>query len=100
MDPIIVRRHGQRWAVQDNLDTAPAQEYDTCDLALVAAKQLAGESGREVEVIQDSGDEQLGQVTDPDVRDGGPTEHDAGVHERTGGAATGTEMPREPQAGL
>ena len=100
MDPIIVRRHGQRWTVQDNPDTAPAQEYDTCDLALVAAKQLAEASGREVEVEKDTGDEQLGQVTDPDVRDGGPTEHDAGVHERTGGAATGTEMPREPQAGL
>ena len=39
-------------------------------------------------------------MTEPDVEGERPTEHDAGVHERTGGAATGTEMPREPQAGL
>ena len=100
MQPIIVRPHGLRWAVQENPDTAPAQEYDTCELALVAANQLAAESGREVEVVQRTGDEQLGRADQPDVEDRGPLQHDAGIHERTGGSATGTEMPREPQAGL
>jgi hypothetical protein len=100
MDPIIVKRHGDRWAVQDGDDTAPIEEYDTRELAEVAARQQAGDGGREVRVDESSGDEQLGQVTEPDVEDEQPMEGDAGVHERTGGAATGTEMPREPQAGL
>jgi hypothetical protein len=100
MEPIIVKRHGQRWAVQHSSQTAPAEEYDTRELAEVAARRLAGESGREVRVVESSGDEQLGQVTEPDVEDQRPREGDPGVHERTGGAATGTEMPREPQAGL
>ena len=98
MEPIIVRRHGDRWAVQESEGTTPAQEYDTRELAEVAARQIAG--GREVKVIEDTGDAQLGQVREPDVEDAGPPEGDPGVHERTGGAATGTEMPREPQAGL
>ena len=100
MDPIIVRRHGRRWAVQENPETAPSQEYDTRELAETAARQLAGDSGRAVEVDESPRDEQLGQVTQPDAEGATPTEHDAGVHERTGGSATGTEMPREPQSGL
>jgi hypothetical protein len=100
MDAIIVRRHGDRWAVQDTASTAPSEEYDTRELAEVAARQLAGNSGREVRVDDSAEDQQLGQVTEPDVEGERPTEGDAGVHERTGGAATGTEMPREPQAGL
>jgi hypothetical protein len=100
MDPIIVKRHGERWAVQDNQGTAPSEEYDTRELAEVAARQLAGDSGREVRFEDGGGDRQLGQVTEPDVEGEEPQEGDAGVHERTGGAATGTEMPREGQAGL
>jgi hypothetical protein len=100
MDAIIVRRHGDRWAVQDDAATAPSEEYDTRELAEVAARQLAGDSGREVRVDDSADDQRLGQVTEPDVEGERPTEGDAGVHERTGGAATGTEMPREPQAGL
>jgi hypothetical protein len=100
MDPIIVKRHGERWAVQDGGETAPIEEYDTRELAEVAARQRAEGSGREVLVDESAGDEQLGQVTEPDVEGERPTEGDAGIHERTGGAATGTEMPREGQAGL
>src|SRR4051812_29941445 len=101
MDPIIVKRHGERWAVQYDTQTAPTEEYDTRELAELAARNLSGESGREVRVIEETGDGQLGQVPDPDTPGAdGPTDHDAGVHERTGGAGTGTEMPREPQAGM
>ena len=100
MDAIIVKRHGGRWAVQDVAGTAPSEEYDTRELAEIAARQLAGESGREVRVDASAGDAQLGQVTEPDVEGEEPIEGDAGVHERTGGAATGTEMSREGQAGL
>ena len=98
MDVIIVKRHGDRWAVQEGEGTTPAEEYDTRELAEVAARQLAG--GREVRVDDSADDAQLGQVTEPDVEDERPLDGDPGVHERTGGAATGTEMPREGQAGL
>jgi hypothetical protein len=91
MDPIIVRRHGGRWAVSEGGETAPDAEYDTRELAEAAARDRAREAGREVRVDESAGDEQLGQVTDPD------TPADAG---RRRGATDAAEMGREPQAGL
>ena len=88
MGSIIVKRHGDRWAVDDGSGTAPAEEYDTRELAEVAARQLAG--GRDVRVVDASGDEQLGQVTDPDVEG----------REPESGRLESSEVPREPQAGL
>lgn len=87
MDPIIVRRHGGRWSVQDDPATAPEAEYETRELAEVAARDLAGESGREV-VIDDSGDE----LDDTGHPARGPSADSAGIPD--------DELPREPQAGL
>jgi BirA family biotin operon repressor/biotin-[acetyl-CoA-carboxylase] ligase len=98
MDHVIVRRHGTRWAVLDSPDTAPSAEYETRELAEMAARQAAG--GRQVVVEEDTGDEQLGTggglpADEDDVRGA-----DAGIDGRTSGAGSGTETPREPQAGL
>ena len=101
MDAITVKRHGLRWAVCDDPGTAPIAEYDTCELAELAAKQMAQESGREVRVVADTGDEQLGRVDRPDVED---VDADAppadAVDGRTSGAGSREDTPREPQAGL
>jgi hypothetical protein len=88
MDPIIVRRHGGRWAVQDGPHATPRAEYETRELAEVAARQDAG--GREVIIQEDSDDARLG-LSDG-VREGGE------VHWRD--PASIPETPREPQAGL
>jgi nitrite reductase/ring-hydroxylating ferredoxin subunit len=97
MDPIIVRRHGGRWAVQDGPDYTPTAEYETRELAETAARQDAGE--REVVVQEDTDDAQLGigggLPDGEDVRG-----RDAGIDQRTGGAGSLDETPREPQAGL
>ena len=97
MDHVIVRRHGTRWAVLDRPDTAPTAEYETRELAEMAARQQAG--GRQVVVEDDAGDAQLGTggglPTDDDVRGA-----DAGIDGRTGGAGSGTDTPRQSQAGL
>jgi hypothetical protein len=98
MDPIIVRRHGGRWAVQDGPDAAPTAEYETRELAEMAARQDAG--GREVVVHDDASDASLGTggglpSDDKDVRG-----RDAGIDQRTGGAGSDDETPRQSQAGL
>ena len=93
MEPIIVRRHGGRWSVQDDPSSTPEAEYDTRELAEVAAREKAGESGREV-VIDDTGDG-LDDTGEPAPAESGGA---------TGGGPSGgppdDEMPREPQAGL
>jgi hypothetical protein len=97
MDAIIVRRHGGRWAVQDGPDATPDAEYDTRELAETAARQRAG--GREV-VIHDGGDDaELGGGGGAD-RGRGPRGADGAIDQRTGGAGSADETPREPQAGL
>ena len=95
MSQITVFRHGDRWAVQEDPDTAPTAEYETRELAETAARQLAGD--REVVVREaDGGD--LG--SGGGVGRGEAQTSDAGIDERTGGAGSGDETPREPQAGL
>ena len=97
MPRIIIRRHGNRWALLDNPDASPVAEYRTRQLAEVAAHHRA--EGGEVVWEEDTGDEQLGggAVGDEDrqVRN-----RDAGIDQRTGGAGSGADTPREPQAGL
>jgi len=97
MDPIIVRRHGDRWAVQDGPDSTPTAEYETRELAEAAARQDAG--GREVVVHDEAGDSELG--TGGGLPDGDDVRgRDAGIDQRTGGGGSAAETPREPQAGL
>jgi hypothetical protein len=89
MDAITVRRHGTRWAVFTGTDTAPAAEYDSRELAEVAARQQA--AGREV-VVEDEGDTALG---------GGGGAGDQGDHvEPRGPGSTTGDPSRETQAGL
>ena len=95
MDPITVYRHGERWAVQGDPDTAPTAEYETREAAELAARQLPG--GREV-VVRDEGSAALGHGGG--VRDGEPLGDDAGIDLRTRGAGSGDETPREGQPGL
>lgn len=97
MDPIIVRRHGGRWAVQLGPDETPIEEYDTRELAELAARQQA--DGREIVVDASENDASLGGGGGTD-RGTGPRGADAGIDQRTGGAGSGDETPREPQAGM
>ena len=95
MDAITVFRHGDRWAVQDDPATAPTAEYETRELAEVAARQIAGD--REVVVRDDDGGDlgRGGGVADREVRDA-----DAAIDGRTAGAGSGDDTPREEQAGF
>jgi hypothetical protein len=95
MQPIIVRRHAGRWSVQDDPAAAPVEEYDTRELAEVAARDLAGQSGRDV-VVHDDLD---GAESGDDGGDQAPTDRGG----RVGATDIGVpddETPREPQAGL
>jgi hypothetical protein len=95
MDAITVFRHGDRWAVQDDPATAPTAEYETRELALLAARQVAGD--REVVVRDDDGGDlgAGGGVADPEVAGS-----DAAIDGRTSGAGSGEDTPREEQAGF
>jgi hypothetical protein len=98
MDHVIVRRHGTRWAVLDSPESAPAAEYETREQAEMAARQQAGD--RQVVVDEGTGDAGLGggggvPGDERDVRGA-----DAGIDGRTSGAGSGTETPRETQAGF
>jgi hypothetical protein len=95
MQPIIVRRHAGRWSVQDDPEAAPVEEYETRQLAEIAARDLAEESGREV-VVHDDFD-------DAESRDDGGDEAPTDDGGRIGATDIGVpddETPREPQAGL
>jgi hypothetical protein len=93
MDPIIVRRHGGRWSVQQDAATAPEAEYDTRELAELAARDIAGESGREV-VVEEEGDG-LDDTGHP-----APAGRGGSAGAGQAGASADDELPREPQAGL
>jgi hypothetical protein len=95
MTAITVFRRGGRWAVQDDPDTAPTKEYETRELAELAARQMA--DGREVVVREeDGGDVGRGGGVEED----GPPSRDVAIDGRTSGAGSRDETPREPQAGL
>jgi hypothetical protein len=98
MTPILVVPHGGRWAVKESPEATPIAEYETCELAELAAKQMAEERGVEVVVDRDApndfdgpdnvhpeGDESEGPVNPIDIRTGD---------------TRGTEEPRVQQAGM
>jgi hypothetical protein len=96
MHPIVVRRHAGRWSVQDDPEAAPVEEYETRQLAEIAARDLAEQSGREV-VVHDDPDDAESRRADggdqaPSDRGGRIGAPDIGVPD--------DETPREPQAGL
>jgi hypothetical protein len=96
MSAITVFRHGDRWAVQDNPDTAPTAEYETREAAESAARQLAGD--REVVVRDDVDGGDLGHgggIADREVAG-----RDAAIDRRTAGHGSGDDTPREEQGGL
>ncbi len=98
MTPILVVPHGGRWAVKESPEATPIAEYETCELAELAAKQMAEERGVEVVVDRDAtpdgdcvenvhgeGEENLGPADPIDIRTGD---------------TRGTEEARLPLAGL
>lgn len=96
MTPILVVPHGGRWAVKESPEATPVAEYETCELAEVAARQLAGERGTDVVVDRDASGEPAGpeNVHAEDEPRGGD-----GIDQRTGDTR-GTEEARAPQAGM
>jgi hypothetical protein len=96
MSTIEVVRHGERWAVCEDGGT-PIEEYDTRELAEVAARGLADERGGAEIVVDDSGDEQLGRGGVAPTGTGESSGPDARERAETPDAA---ETMREPQAGL
>ena len=100
MNQIVVEPHGGRWAVKDAPGAMPVAEYETCELAEVAARQLAEERGAEVVVNREG----VGEFERP--ANAHPEEHEADLAEgvdpvdvRTGDVR-GTEEARTPQAGM
>ena len=87
-----IRRHGDRWALYEGDDDTPRAEYATREEAELA-------TGGDVEVDDTPRGESLGAgaVGDEDQR---VRTRDAGIDQRTGGAGSAEETPREPQAGL
>jgi hypothetical protein len=98
MTQILVVPHGGRWAVKCGPDATPLAEYETCELAEMAARGIAAKRGGEVVVDRDGAgrfdrpanvhteDTERGQGTDP-------------LSQRTGDTR-GTEEARQAQAGL
>ena len=100
MSQIVVEPHGGRWAVRDAPGATPIAEYETCELAELAARDLAAEHGAEVVVNREG----AGAFERP--ANAHPEEHEtdleAGVDPvdiRTGDVR-GTEEARAPQAGM
>ena len=100
MSQILVEPHGGRWAVKESPDATPIAEYETCELAEIAAKQLAAERGAEVVVNREG----AGRFERPP--NAHPEEHETELAEgvdpidiRTGDVR-GTEEARTPQAGM
>ena len=100
MNEIVVEPHGGRWAVKEAPDATPIAEYETCELAEMAARQLADERGAEVVVNREG----AGRFERPDNVH--PEEHESDLAEpvdpvntRTGDVR-GNEEPRVQQAGM
>lgn len=102
MTEILVEPHGGRWAVKESPDATPIAEYETCELAELAAKQIAEERGGLEVVVNREG---AGRFERP--ANAHPEEHEtelAGdgpdpIDIRTGDTR-GTEEARLPQAGM
>lgn len=96
MTQIFVVPHGGRWAVKTAPDASPIAEYETCELAELAARDLARDRGGEVVVERgESGrfERPANVHTEDEPRPRG------GIDQRTGDTR-GTEEGRAPQAGL
>lgn len=97
MTQILVVPHGGRWAVKTSPDASPIAEYETCELAELAAQGIARD--RDAEVVVDRGDS--GRFERPEnvhTEDDAPPVTDP-IDQRTGDTR-GTEEGRLPQAGL
>jgi hypothetical protein len=102
MTEILVVPHGGRWAVKESRDATPLAEYETCELAELAAKQLAEERGGAEVVVEREG---AGRFERPP--NAHPEEHESdlagqgpdAIDLRTGDTR-GTEEARLPQAGM
>lgn len=97
MTQILVVPHGGRWAVKESRDATPVAEYETCELAEVAAQQLAAERGGEVVVSREADD-----FEGPDNVHTEDPESEQGEDpiETRMSDVRGSEEPRTPQAGL
>jgi hypothetical protein len=87
MPRITVRPHHDRWGLYEDGVPTPVAEYDTRELAELAARDRGDEVVVEEGRPRDS-------ATEPQAEGG----HDA--HPRAGGAGPGGDAPREEQAGL
>lgn len=95
MEPIIVRPHGDRWAVYENVDGPPTGEYGTREAAELAARGHVEGTDRDIRV-----DDTGAEATDHGVQRGHPIAGNPALDQRTGGAGSGADTPREDQAGL
>lgn len=94
MAHVTIRRHGDRWALHEN-ENAPIAEYETRELAEVAARDRYGDFT--VDESVDGPGLGRGSVGEDSGHVRG---RDAGIDQRTGGAGSADETPREPQSGL
>ena len=101
MTEILVEPHGTRWAVREAPGATPIAEYETCELAELAAKQLAEERGGAEVVVNREG---AGRFEHP--TNAHPEEHETDLAEgvdpidvRTSDVR-GAEEARTPQAGM
>ena len=102
MSQIRVEPHGGRWAVKESPDATPIAEYETCELAELAAKQMAEERGDGTEVVINR--EGAGRFERP--ANAHPEEHETELAEGVDpidlrmSDIRDAEEPRTPQAGM
>ena len=99
MTQILVEPHGGRWAVTDAPGATPIAEYETCELAEVAARQLAAERGAELVVNREAEAFDRPANAHPEERESELAQGGDGVDVRTGDTR-GVEEGRTPQAGM
>lgn len=100
MNQILVEPHCGRWAVRESPDATPIAEYETCELAELAAKDLAAESGAEVVVNREgAGEFERPANAHPEEPETELAEGVDPIDIRTGDVR-GAEDVRAPQAGM
>lgn len=100
MSQILVEPHGGRWAVRDAPGATPIAEYETCELAELAARDIAAESGAEVVVHREgAGGPERPDNVHPEEHETELAEPVDPVETRTGDVR-GNEEPRVQQAGM